>query len=157
MTRVMVAGATGYLGHFLVRTLHERGYWVRALSRSEEKLSEIRSAVDEVFIGEVTKPETLRGVGDNVSVVISAIGITRQKDGFTYQDVDYQGNVNLLKEALASGARKFIYVSALIAKDMQDLKIVQAKEGFVKENYANPASTMRLSARTATSRTCENS
>ena len=132
MTRVLVAGATGYLGHFLVRTLHERGYRVRALSRSEEKLSEIRSAIDEVFIGEVTKPETLKGVADNVNVVISAIGVTRQKEGFTYQDVDYQGNVNLLKEAQTSRVRKFIYVSALIAKDMQNLKIVQAKEGFVK-------------------------
>jgi uncharacterized protein YbjT (DUF2867 family) len=132
VTRALVAGATGYLGRFLVKTLHEQGHWVRALSRSEEKLSEIRSAIDEVFIGEVTKPETLRGVAENVSVVISAIGVTRQKDGFTYQEVDYQGNVNLLKEALTSGVGEFIYVSALIAKGMQDLKIVQAKEGFVE-------------------------
>jgi uncharacterized protein YbjT (DUF2867 family) len=93
----------------------------------------LRPAIDEVFIGEVTKPQTLRGIADNVDVVMSTIGITRQKDGLTYQEVDYQGNVNLLREALTSSVKKFIYVSALKAREMADLKIVQAKERFVDE------------------------
>jgi uncharacterized protein YbjT (DUF2867 family) len=114
----MVAGATGYLGNFLVKALHHHGYWVKALTRSEAKLSELRPAINEVFIGEVTKPETLRGLAQEVDVVMSTVGITRQKDGLTYQEVDYQGNVNLLREALKSGVRKFIYVSALKAREM---------------------------------------
>ncbi|MDX2381840.1 MAG: NmrA family NAD(P)-binding protein, partial [Acidimicrobiia bacterium] len=32
-TRVLVAGATGYLGKFVVQAFKERGYWVRALTR----------------------------------------------------------------------------------------------------------------------------
>ena len=132
MNRVLVAGATGYLGHYLVSVLHERGCWVRALSRSEAKLADSRTAVDDVFIGEVTRPETLHGVADEVEVVISAIGITRQKDGLTYDDVDYRGNLNLLQEAQASGVKKFIYVSVLNVDGIQNLKIVQAKEKFVQ-------------------------
>ena len=31
--RVVVAGATGYLGKYAVRTFKRRGYWVRALTR----------------------------------------------------------------------------------------------------------------------------
>jgi uncharacterized protein YbjT (DUF2867 family) len=110
---------------------------VRALTRSEAKLSELRPAINEVFIGEVTKPETLRGLSQEVDVVMSTVGITRQKDGLTYQEVDYQGNVNLLREALKSGVRKFIYVSALKAREMPDLKVVQAKERFVDELRAS--------------------
>lgn len=34
MQRVLVAGATGYLGGFVVRELAKRGYRVRALVRS---------------------------------------------------------------------------------------------------------------------------
>ena len=37
-TRVMVAGATGYLGKFVVQAFKERGYWVRALTRDEDRL-----------------------------------------------------------------------------------------------------------------------
>jgi uncharacterized protein YbjT (DUF2867 family) len=97
----------------------------------------LRPDIDEVFLGEVTKPETLRGIADDVDVVMSTIGITRQKDGLTYQDVDYQGNVNLLREAMKSGVKKFIYVSALKAREMPELKIVQAKEAFVDELRAS--------------------
>jgi nucleoside-diphosphate-sugar epimerase len=41
-------------------------------------------------------PDTLKGICDGIDVVISSIGITRQKDGLKYMDVDYQGNKNLL-------------------------------------------------------------
>jgi uncharacterized protein YbjT (DUF2867 family) len=97
----------------------------------------LRPAIDEVFIGEVTKPETLNGIADDVDILMSTIGITRQKDGLTYQEVDYQGNVNLLREALESGVKKFIYVSALKARELPNLKIVQAKEKFVDELRAS--------------------
>ena len=36
--RVLVAGATGYLGKFVVREFKKRGYFVRALARSPGKL-----------------------------------------------------------------------------------------------------------------------
>ena len=38
-TRVVVAGATGYLGGNVVQALHQHGYWVRALARDPHKLS----------------------------------------------------------------------------------------------------------------------
>ncbi len=133
MPKVLIAGATGYLGNFLLEEAKERGYAIRALTRSEQKLSQARPAIDEVFVGEVTKPSTLAGIAQDIDIVISAIGITRQKDGLRYRDVDYQGNLNLLKEALSCGVKKFVYVSVLHADQMPDLMIVQAKERFVSE------------------------
>lgn len=133
MARVLIAGATGYLGGFLLAEAEKRGHAVRALTRSEAKLSRTRASVADVFVGEVTRPETLHGVAQGVDVVISAIGITRQRDGLSYEEVDYGGNANLLREAVKSGVRKFIYVSVLNPEQMADLKIVQAKERFVRE------------------------
>ncbi len=40
MPRVLVAGATGYVGKYAVQAFKEHGYWVRALTRSEERLAE---------------------------------------------------------------------------------------------------------------------
>ena len=70
MNRVLVAGATGYLGRFVAREFKERGDWVRVLARKPEKLKTagpslepaIADLVDDVFVGEVTRPETLRGL-----------------------------------------------------------------------------------------------
>ena len=66
-------------------------------------------------------------------MVISTVGITRQKDGFTYMDVDYRENANLLSEAKRSGVKKFIYVSVLNGEKLSNLKICEAKEIFVTE------------------------
>ena len=133
MKKVLVAGATGYLGQFVVQALKEKGHWVRALGRSAEKLAPLEEYADELFIGEVTDPESLAGVCDGIDVVFSSVGITRQKDGLTYKDVDYQANSDLLSIAEASGVSKFMYVHVLNAGKLRRVAMIQAKQAFVDE------------------------
>ena len=99
--RIFVAGATGYLGRFVVREALARGYAVRALTRDGSRLppelAEIpqggEGAAFEVAEGEATRPETLRGLTRDCDVLFSSIGITRQRDkGVKYADVDYGAN-----------------------------------------------------------------
>lgn len=138
--RVLVAGATGYLGKFAVKAFKEQGYFVRVLTRSEERLTEtgpftapaLSSAdYDDVFVGEVTKPETLEGMLDGIDLVFSSIGISRQRDGLTFEQVDYQCNKNLIDLAQASGVTGFTYVSMQGAENIMDLTITQAHEKVV--------------------------
>ena len=130
--RVLVAGATGYLGQFLVRELKSRNYWVRALVRNEAQKSKFEY-VDDFFVGQVTDPDSIKGITNNIDWVFSSIGITRQKDGLTYMDVDYQGNSNLLREALNDKVEAFQYISAINGDKLRNLKIFEAKENFVDE------------------------
>ena len=133
MKKVLVAGATGYLGQFVVMALKARGYWVRALGRSAAKLAPVDEYADELFIGEVTDPDSLIGLCDGVDIVFSSVGITRQKDGLTYRDVDYQANRNLLTMAEGSGVSKFMYVHVLNAEKLRHVAMIQAKQAFVDE------------------------
>ena len=133
MKKVLVAGATGYLGQFVVKALNAKGYWVRALGRSAAKLAPVEEYADELFVGEVTDPESLTGLCDGIDIVFSSVGITRQKDGLTYKDVDYQANRNLLTIAEASGASRFMYVHVLNAERLQHVAMIQAKQAFVDE------------------------
>lgn len=133
MRKILVAGATGYLGRNVVKALKDTGYWVRALGRSAASLAPIKELADELFIGEVTDPGSLDGLCDGIDVVFSSVGITRQKDGLTYEDVDYQGNRNLLTAAEESGVSKFVYVHVLNAEKLQHVAMVQAKQAFVEE------------------------
>jgi uncharacterized protein YbjT (DUF2867 family) len=136
MEKVLVAGATGYLGQHLVKELKKRNYWVRVLIRKESQ-KQLFKNVDDFFIGEVTKPESLNRICENIDWVFSSIGITRQKDGMTYMDVDYQGNSNLLFEAKKSNVKSFLYVSALGGEKLRQLKIFEAKERFADELKAS--------------------
>lgn len=129
--RVLVAGATGYLGRFVAREFKARGHFVRALARSPQKLDDIKHELDEVVHGDVTELESLEDVCDRMDVVFSSVGITRQKGKLTWKDVDFQGNKNLLEVARRAGVKKFIYVSVLDGPKLRHLDIVRAHEDFV--------------------------
>jgi uncharacterized protein YbjT (DUF2867 family) len=136
---VLIAGSTGYLGKFAVRAFKSRGYRVRALTRSEARLAEpgpftapaIADDVDEVFVGEVTKPETLDGLMTGVDVVFSSVGISRQRDGLSFEQVDHQANRRLIELAQKAGVAKFVYVSLWGQEEIRHLEIVRAHEKVV--------------------------
>jgi len=130
--KVLVAGATGYLGQYLVRELKNRGYWVRVLIRKEAQKNRFKE-VDDFFVGQITEPNSIKGITADIDWVFSTVGITRQKEGMTYMDVDYQGNSNLLKEALKDKIEAFQYISAINGDKLRQLKIFEAKEQFVDE------------------------
>lgn len=137
---VLIAGATGYLGKFAVRAFQRRGYRVRALTRSEERLAEpgpftapaVADCVNEVFVGEIMKPETLAGLMDGVDCVFSSIGISRQRDGLTFEQVDHQANRTLVDLAKKASVRKFVYVSLWGQDEIRHLEIVRAHEKVVE-------------------------
>ena len=140
--RILIAGATGYLGKFVTLEFKKRGYWVRVLTRSVERLEKDgpftapaihRQDVDDVFIGEVTKPDTLEGLMDGIDVVYSSIGISRQRDGLTFEQVDYQGNRNLIDLCERANVKKFVYVSMQGAEHILDLAITDSHERIVSD------------------------
>lgn len=134
---VLIAGATGYLGRFLVQEYARRGWRVKALVRRDADLPA------EMVHAEATRPDTLEGTMDGVDLVISALGITRQRDGLTYRDVDYQANANLLAEAVHAGVSRFAYIHVLNADRMAHVPLVAAKAEFVTLLQAAPiASTI---------------
>jgi uncharacterized protein YbjT (DUF2867 family) len=63
--------------------------------------------------------------------------MTRQKDGLTFRDVDYQGNLNLLEIARRAGVQRFVYVSVFNGPNLRHLDIVDAHEAFVDDLKAS--------------------
>ena len=133
MNRVLLAGATGYLGGYIAKELLKRSYPVRVIVRNPQKLKENAIEATEVFQAEITQRDSIKDCCRNIDTVISTVGITRQKEGLTYMDVDYQANLNLLQEAKQNGVKKFIYISVLNGENLRHLKICDAKEMFVKQ------------------------
>lgn len=128
--KVLLAGATGYLGRFLTQKLIEKDYETIIVVRNKEKVK-LKAPNLEIIEAQVTKPDSLKNICKNIDIVISTVGITRQQDGLTYMDVDYQANANLIDEAKKSGVKKFIYISVLNGEKLRNLKICEAKEKLV--------------------------
>lgn len=139
---VLIAGATGYLGKHAVRAFKQRGYRVRVLTRSRERLYQpgpftapalTDEDMDDIFVGEVSMPETLAGLMDGIDIVFSSIGISRQRDGLSFEQVDYQCNRNLIDLCEGTGVQRFVYVSMQGAENIMQLAITRAHERVVED------------------------
>jgi uncharacterized protein YbjT (DUF2867 family) len=139
--KVLVAGASGYLGRYAVKEFKDRGYTVRALVRNPDKIKTpgphgepvVYDMIDEIVIGDVTNPESIEGICDGVDIVFSALGLTAPDPKFTCFDVDHLGNKRILQQAVQNKVSRFIYVSVFNEDKMPDLQIIKAHELFVAD------------------------
>lgn len=147
MKKVLIAGATGYLGRFVVRKLKEAGYYTKVLVRNKDQAKvlgkfdspAIATDADEIIEGEITDAETLIDICEGADYVFTAIGITKQQDKVTFKDVDYQGNLNLLQEAERHSVKKFMYIHVLTDDRGKELgPLVEAKSRFVEALIQSP-------------------
>ncbi len=110
--KILVSGATGFMGSAITRHLLAAGHTVRAMTRSPEKArlslgryEGCRSATDEgrlTFVGgDVTRPETLPPAVAGVDAVVQAAQfpgapVEDPAKGHTYMNVDRNGTFNLV-------------------------------------------------------------
>lgn len=127
---VAVAGATGYLGKHLVRALAARGYPVRALVRPGKSYSIEGVECLEV---DVTQADSLVGAFEGVTAVFSALGITRQTDHVSYEDIEFTANLNVAHAAESSGVKRFGVISAVNPQLFSGLAIMQSRERFIEQ------------------------
>ncbi|NTW54984.1 MAG: SDR family oxidoreductase [Chlorobaculum sp.] len=143
--KVLVAGASGYLGRYVVKEFAERGYAVRALVRNREKLASkganlepaVLDLVEEIIIGDATEPASMKDACKGIDIVFSCMGLTKPQQGVTSEQVDHLGNKALLDDALAHGVGKFIYISVFNADKMIEVEMVSAHERFVDDLKAS--------------------
>lgn len=127
ISRVAVAGATGYLGSHLVEECARRGLEVTALVRGGKQVP----AASKVVEVDVTDPATLVGIFDEQDAVFSALGITRQTDKVTYEDIEYTANKHLLAEAQRAGVGRFGVIAVVRPEVFHGLAICDSRERFI--------------------------
>ena len=69
MNKVLLAGATGYLGRHIARELFKRSYLVRALARNPEKLKQDNIETTEILQAEITQPDSIKDCCKNIDIV----------------------------------------------------------------------------------------
>lgn len=120
--KVLVTGATGFVGGHLVPALIEKGYEVECLVRSENKANQLKKLFDvETVIGDVTKPETLKGISNGIDYVVhlAAMGHVSAVTDEAFRQftgINEGGTKNLINEFRNSKSlKKFVHFSSTAA------------------------------------------
>ncbi|ALI98739.1 hypothetical protein DC20_06885 [Rufibacter tibetensis] len=138
MKTVLVLGSTGSLGSSVLEVLKQQSYKIRATARTERKAEQLRPWVNEVVVCDPTDPETLTpALLEGVDYIISALGKSlslSDQSRTSFHDVDFQGNLNVLKLAQEHGpqVKKFVYVAAFSGENHPDVAYFKAHEDFTK-------------------------
>ncbi len=134
--KVLLAGAFGNLGFEILKVLIEQGHEVAALDLKEKENNGLEGKY--VFKSiDATDPKTLEGVCDGADLVITTMGLTGASTKLTSYDVDYQGNLNLYKEAVKAGVKKFNYISVIACREpgAEKVPMLHAKAMFEDEIF----------------------
>ena len=102
---ILITGASGYLGSHAVKRLVEMGKPVRALVRNRQRAEQegrLEGLDVELVEGDVTRPETLGPAMSGATAVVHTVAIAIEKSGRTYEQINYQGTVNVVEAAKKS-------------------------------------------------------
>lgn len=109
--KILITGATGYVGNRLLKLLEEKNYEIRCMARRPEYLESRVSGKIEVVKGDVLDPESLSialtGI-DTAFYFVHSMG-----DKTSFEEKDRTGAKNFAEAAEKAGVRRIIYLGGL--------------------------------------------
>ena len=119
--KVLVTGASGFLGGHVAEALSARGDHVRALVRktSDTKLLKGLKGV-ELFEGSVEQVDRVREAVDGVDAIVHCAGIVKARSDDEFFTVNVGGTSNLVEAARGRKLKRFVHVSSLEAAGPSD-------------------------------------
>jgi uncharacterized protein YbjT (DUF2867 family) len=127
---ILVTGASGYLGSHLVKRLVDEGRRVRAMVHNRQRAQEegrLAGLDIEWVEGDVTRPDTLGPAMQGALGVVHTVAIAIEKGGLSYEEINYQGTVNIVEETKAAGLRRFVNISQLGADPKLPYRFLASK------------------------------
>jgi nucleoside-diphosphate-sugar epimerase len=111
--RVLITGATGFLGKEVCSRLVQAGAEVRALARPTSDISDLQRSGVEIHLGDLRDTVSLDGAARDIDTVVHTAAAHRggAVSRTDFWQVNAEGTKRLLQTASRSGVRRFIHIS----------------------------------------------
>jgi UDP-4-keto-D-QuiNAc 4-reductase len=131
MKRVLVTGATGFVGAVLCEHLRDAGFTVRAALRSERSLP--ACIAERCVIGDLAAAGPLEAALDGVDAVVHAAARAHvlndsPENAALYEQVNAQGTRILAEAAARAGVRRFVYLSSIKVNGEESARAFRADD-----------------------------
>ncbi len=113
--KVLVTGATGFVGSAVARLLVNKGFRVRTLVRQSSNLSNLQGLDVEIVCGDLTNPETLKPALEDCDCLFHVaadyrLWVPRPEEIYL---TNVQGTKNIMEISMKMGVKRVIYTSSV--------------------------------------------
>lgn len=119
--KVLITGATGFIGAWTAKTVHDHGHRLRLLARDPDRLRAVAAAVgfdaSDVVTGDMTDAESVAAALDGCDAVVHAAAVVALEAGRAEHmiEANLTGAKNVIGKAVAAGLDPVVYVSSSAA------------------------------------------
>jgi nucleoside-diphosphate-sugar epimerase len=113
--RVLLTGATGFVGSHTAAAFVDDGIAVRALVRSPARARPLEALAVEIVHGSLEEEPVLHAACAGIDTVVHLAALTHARSDAEYDSANVAGTRRLLDAALAAGVSRFVYLSSLAA------------------------------------------
>jgi dihydroflavonol-4-reductase len=115
--KILVTGATGFLGHHLTKRLVKEGYLVRILKEKNASLDLLSNLKLEIVEGDIRDIETVKKAVKGCDIVFHLAGLVSYWDKLNalQYEVNVIGTENIVEACLQEKVKRLIHVSSTAA------------------------------------------
>lgn len=141
ISRVLITGATGFIGSNLKNYISEKGYGLVCTYRGEKPNCDYSDNVKWINVGEINSKTIWFEALDNVECVYHIAGVAH-KIGYSglnlkseYERINIDGTKNLVEQVILSKTiKKFIFLSSLSVYGSRENEIISEESICMPEN-----------------------
>jgi len=117
MKKILVTGATGFIGNPLCKALTKSGRSVYGAVRSVSSSLIKKSEVEYVSVGDISSKTNWKDILAGIDCVIHCAGrahkMSKNQDFDLYNLINKEGTRNLAEQAAEAGVKRFIFLSSI--------------------------------------------
>lgn len=112
--KILVTGASGFVGSQLIEDLVSKGHTVRALLRTTSRVDGLKKSGTELCYGDIADAASLSKAVEGMEAVVHTAGLVGEagkREDFIR--VNIEGTRNLLEACRGAPIKRFVYISSL--------------------------------------------
>ncbi|HNG93664.1 MAG TPA: NAD-dependent epimerase/dehydratase family protein, partial [Acidobacteriota bacterium] len=113
--KILVTGATGFVGRYVTEQLVQEGHQVRALVRPSTDSAWLQALGVQCVTGTLTNLDSLQAAIDGCQLIyhLAALTSRQNRTASDLWQVNVEGTRNLAQAAAQASVRRLVYVSTL--------------------------------------------